>query len=74
MIERLRKGEDILERLTELIRDNHVGAGSFVGIGAVDGANVGLLKREGEYSSISLPGLLEVLSCVGNIGLKDVEI
>ncbi len=71
IVERFRQGEDILERLGELARQNHANAGTFVGIGAVEKASVGFFRGDGQYSTVSLEGPLEVLSCVGNVALKE---
>lgn len=42
-----------------------------MGIGAVQKANVGFFVGEGRYSTVSLEGPLEVLSCAGNISMKN---
>lgn len=71
IIDRFHKGEDILERLNELVRQNRVTAGSFIAIGAAEKATVGFFVGGGRYSTVSLNGPFEVLSCVGNVGLKE---
>jgi hypothetical protein len=71
IIERFKTGEDLLERLTDLARRNQVTAGSFTALGAVEKATVGYFLGDGKYSNISLPGPLEILSCVGNVSLKE---
>lgn len=71
IIERLRKGEDVLERLNELVRRNQISAGSFTALGAVEKATVGFFVGNGEYHTVSIDGPLEVLSCIGNISLKE---
>ena len=71
IIERFKSGEDVLECLNDLVRRNHVSAGSFTALGAVEKATVGYFLGEGKYFNISLQGPLEVLSCVGNVSLKE---
>ncbi len=71
IVECFGSGEDVLERLNELVRKNHVAAGSFTALGTVEKANVGYSIADDKYSCVSLGGPLEVLSCVGNISLKD---
>jgi predicted DNA-binding protein with PD1-like motif len=71
IVERFKSGEDVLECLNELVGRNHVSAGSFTALGAAEKATVGYFLGDGEYSNISLQGPLEVLSCVGNVSLKE---
>ena len=71
IVERFQTGDDILERLNALMRWNDTRAGSFTAIGAVQKAVVGAFVGEGQYTAVELEGPLEVLSCVGNISLKD---
>lgn len=71
LVERFQAGEDILERLNDMARRHHVTAGSVTALGAVEKAVVGFFTGNGEYSSVSLDGPLEVLSCVGNVSMKE---
>jgi predicted DNA-binding protein with PD1-like motif len=71
IVERFETGDDILERLNELVQRNKVTAGSFTAIGAVRSANIGCFLGNGEYSTVSVEGPLEIVSCVGNISVKD---
>ncbi len=71
MIERFARGSDILVNLTDFARTHHISAGSFTGLGAVEKANVGYYKGEGQYETVEIPGPLEVTSCIGNISLKE---
>lgn len=71
MVERLRRGEDVLDRLNQLVRENGVTAASFTALGAVEKASVGFFVGSGQYSTVSYEGPLEVLSCVGNVSLKE---
>ena len=70
IVARFRKGDDVLDRLTHVVSENGVVAGSFTGIGSVVKAEVGFYVGNGQYSNISLRGPLEVLSCVGNVSLR----
>jgi predicted DNA-binding protein with PD1-like motif len=71
VIERFARDSDILAGLTDLARTHQVSAGSFMGIGAVEKANVGNFKGDGQYETVEIAGPLEVTSCVGNISLKE---
>ena len=71
IVERFLKGEDVLEQLNKLISQNRVGAGSFTALGAVEKATIGFFMGNGQYSTVSVDGPLEVLSCIGNISLKE---
>jgi predicted DNA-binding protein with PD1-like motif len=71
IVERFETGGDILERLNGLVQRNKVTAGSFTAIGAVRSANIGYFLGDGEYSTVTVEGPLEIVSCVGNISVKD---
>jgi predicted DNA-binding protein with PD1-like motif len=71
LLERLRRGEDVLDRLNQLVRENGVTAASFTALGAVEKASVGFFVGNGQYSTVSYDGPLEVLSCIGNVSLKE---
>jgi predicted DNA-binding protein with PD1-like motif len=71
IVDRFETGDDILERLNELVRQHQVTAGSFTALGAVERATVGYFTGNGVYSNISLQGPLEILSCVGNVSLRE---
>jgi predicted DNA-binding protein with PD1-like motif len=71
MVERLRRGEDVLVRLNQLVLENGITAASFTALGAVEKASVGFSVGDGQYSTIVYDGPLEVLSCVGNVSLKE---
>jgi predicted DNA-binding protein with PD1-like motif len=71
IVKRFKSGEDVLECLDNLVSRNRVSAGSFTALGAAAKATVGYFLGDGKYSNISLQGPLEVLSCVGNVSLKE---
>ena len=65
IVERSRKGDDVLDRLTRLVRDNRVVAGSFTGIGRVAKAEVGFCVGDGQYSTIACVGPLKSCPALG---------
>jgi predicted DNA-binding protein with PD1-like motif len=71
IVERLKAGDDVLDVLNELVLQNHVSAGSFTAIGAVEKAVVGYFLGDGKYSNIALEGPLEVVSCLGNVSMRE---
>ncbi len=71
IIDRFDSGDDILQRLDELVRKEQVSSGSFTAVGTVERATVGYFTGNGSYASISLQGPLEILSLVGNVSLKE---
>jgi hypothetical protein len=71
MVERFRAGDDVLDRLNQLVRANGINAASFTALGAVEKACVGFFDGNDEYSTVSYAGPLEVLSCLGNVSLKE---
>jgi hypothetical protein len=71
IVRRFRKGDDVLESLNQLVRDNRVSSGSFSAIGNVEKAEVGFFVGDGRYSTISCKGPLEVCSCIGNVATKE---
>jgi predicted DNA-binding protein with PD1-like motif len=71
IVERFQTGDDVLESLDVLIRSNNVLAGSFTAVGAVERAVVGFFVGQGRYAEVKLEGPLEILSCIGNVSVKD---
>lgn len=71
LVERFKRGDDILEQLNDLVRQNHISAGSFTALGTVEKATVGYFIGDGQYSQISLQGPLEIVSCIGNVSMKE---
>jgi len=71
IVERFQTGDDVLEDLDALIRWNNLRAGSFTAIGAVEKAVVGYFIGEGQYAALELQGPFEVVSCMGNVAMKD---
>jgi predicted DNA-binding protein with PD1-like motif len=71
IVERFDTGDDFLEALNALVLRNEVSAGSFTAIGAVQKATVGCFLGSGKYSNTSLQGPLEIVSCLGNVSIKE---
>ncbi len=71
IIDRFDSGDDILQRLSDLVRNEGVSTGSFTGIGTVERATVGYFTGNGNYANISLEGPLEIVSLMGNVSLKE---
>ena len=75
-IGRFQCGDDLLGSLTELCKKENIRAGVFSLIGAVQNAKLGYYDQaEKKYTGcVELNEKLEVVSCTGNISLKDGEI
>jgi len=71
IVERFQTGDDMLESLKALVRSNNVLAGSFTAVGAVERAVVGFFIGEGRYAEVKLQGPFEIISCIGNVSVKD---
>jgi predicted DNA-binding protein with PD1-like motif len=67
---RLSEGEDLLENITLTAEKSHITAGFFILIGTLKEANFGFYRR-GKYETIKIRGPLEIVSCMGNISLKE---
>lgn len=69
---RFEHGSDLLLSLEDLVREQWVTAGQFFVIGAVQKARVAFYDQEKrEYRTIELPKPLEILSCFGNVSLRN---
>ena len=67
---RLRENEDLLNIIKEKAEQNRIRAGFFLVIGTVKRAVLGFYK-EGKYKQIEVAGPLEVVSCLGNISIRE---
>ena len=67
---RLKENEDLLDAIKEKAKQNSVRAGFFLLIGTVKRAVLGFYK-EGRYKEIEVPGPLEIVSCIGNLSLRE---
>jgi hypothetical protein len=71
---RVDKGEELVESLTKIVKDNKIKLGTISGIGATDKVKVGLFNVETkEYYSNELTGNYEINPLYGNITTQDGE-
>lgn len=69
---KLEPQDDILESLMKAVKDNSIQTGFFTAIGAMNTANIGYyIIDQKKYRTITLVGDFEIVSCIGNITLKD---
>jgi predicted DNA-binding protein with PD1-like motif len=69
---RLPEGRDIIEALTGFCQEKGVQAGWISAIGTVRQAEVGYLDHERkDYLHIEVGQFMEIVSCQGNVSLKD---
>jgi len=74
LIVRLNYDADLIQSITELARSKGVEAGSFTAIGALKRAKLGYYDQKNhEYRKIRIDSPYELVSCVGNVSLKDGE-
>lgn len=65
---RIEKGEDVVEKLFELVEKLQLKNGSISGIGASDNITVGLYSvKKQEYTKKTFTGEMEITSILGNI-------
>jgi hypothetical protein len=70
MFVRLFEGEDLLEAVTQAVKKSRIRAGFFILIGTLRKATMGFF-HEGRYQPIEISGPLEIVSCMGNISIKE---
>lgn len=74
IVGRLERGDDLLEGLTRVCREEGVRLGRIEALGAVERAVVGFYDQAAyEYRYHELDEPLEILCLVGNVSLKDGE-
>lgn len=72
LLGRLQRGDDLLEALTVLVRQEGVRLGRLEALGAVEKARVGYYDQEAyEYRYLDFDQDLEILALVGNVSLRD---
>lgn len=72
---RLDKGEDVVESLKTLCKENNIRLGTVSGIGAVNKVVVGLFETATkQYHSEEVTGDMEIVSLMGNISEMDGEV
>jgi len=67
---RLFEDEDLLESITQTAVKGRIKAGFFILIGTLKKAKMGFYY-EGQYKQIEMDEPLEVVSCMGNISVKE---
>jgi len=67
---RLLEDEDLLDAITLVAKESRITAGFFILIGTLKKANVGFY-REGKYEAIKIESPVEIVSCMGNISVRD---
>jgi predicted DNA-binding protein with PD1-like motif len=67
---RLLEGEDLLEAITRVATKSGIRAGFFLLIGTLKLARLGFY-RDGKYTPIEMLKPLEIVSCLGNVSMKD---
>jgi len=67
---RLSGGEDVLDSITEVAAKAKVSAGFFSLIGTLETAKLGFFHK-GKYETIEMQQPLEIVSCLGNISVKE---
>jgi len=70
VIAKLYEDEDLLETINQAAKRSNVNTGVFSLIGTLKRAVVGFY-RAGKYETIRVEGPLEIVSCIGNISLKE---
>jgi len=67
---RLLEGEDLLETITLVAAKSKIRAGFFILIGTLKSARMGFYQ-DGKYTPIEMQKPLEIVSCLGNISMKE---
>ncbi len=73
VLARLIENEDLLESITRVAAEAKVSAGFFFLIGTLKTAKLGFFY-EGKYEEIEMRQPLEIVSCLGNISVKDGKV
>lgn len=72
---RLEKGEDVVESVRTVCKENNIKLGTVSGIGAVNKAVIGLFETgTKEYHSRELSGDMEITCLTGNVSEMDGEV
>jgi len=67
------ENEDLLETITDVAEKAGISAGFFFLIGTLKKANLGFF-REGKYETIEMDQPLEIVSCLGNVSVKENKV
>ncbi len=72
---RLDKGEDVIESLKDICKNNNIKLASISGIGAANKVTLGLFNTtEKKYYSKDLEGTFEITSLIGNVSTMNDEV
>ena len=72
---RLNKGEEVIESLKNLCRDEDIKLAEITGLGASDFVEIGVFNiYTKEYNTKVFEGMFEITSLVGNVTRKDCEV
>jgi len=72
---RLRDGEDLLEGLSNALREEGIDSGVIIGgIGMIRGAAVSFYVGKGEYATRPVVDAVELCSMSGNVSMSDGEL
>ena len=72
---RIQKGEELLETLCAVCKEERITLATVSGIGAVNDVTLGVFNSEKfQYESQQFTGDMEIASCTGNVTRKDGEI
>ena len=67
---RLFENEDLLEAISNTAKKTRINAGFFILVGTLKEAKLGFY-RQGKYEPIQIDEPVEIVSCMGNISLKE---
>ncbi len=67
---RLFEDEDLVEAVTQMAKERQIKAGFFALIGTLKKAEMGFFHK-GQYEPIAMTERLEIVSCIGNISVKE---
>ena len=70
---RLLEDEDLLEAITQVAAKSKIHAGFFTLIGTLKSARLGFF-RDGKYVPIEMRQPLEIVSCLGNVSIKEGKV
>ena len=71
---RLKRGDDLLNSLSEIVKENDIKLASITGLGAVSRVVFGYYdQKDWEYNFIEKEGQFEILALNGNVSIKDGE-
>jgi len=73
VLARLMENEDLLDSITRVAVEAKVSAGFFFLIGTLKTANLGFFRKD-KYEAIEMKQPLEIVSCLGNISIKDGKV